>query len=184
MMCCIAVVPALAISAYVAFYTQVPAYSAVVHFDQLGLNLRVDLYLTTNEARDSGRYLTVVNGGYLHTVMLDGGDWAHFARTSAYRIDENHLAVLVPLGRDYEVTLQPFAIAPLVSDNGKGWQYLGAFDFAFPAETKARLGFYDQQLAECVPMGRIDPATWVTMARPAVRAAQCPSAPDDLRPLD
>ena len=184
LMCGIAVLPALAISLYVAFYTQVPAYSAAVHFDQLGFNLRLDLYLTANETRDSGRYLAVINGGYLHTVMLAGGDWAHFARTSLYRIDANHLAVLVPLGRDYEVTLQPFALAPRVSGGGEGWQYLGAFDFSFPSEEKARLGFYDQELAECIPMGKTDRLTWAAMPRAAARAAQCPSAPYNLKPLD
>ena len=135
----VAALPAIAISSYVGYYMLVPRYSAVADFEKLGFNLRLDFYLTDDELRDSGRYLSVINGGSYHTVMLGGWDWAHKARTSVYRIDEQHLAVSSALGYDYQITLQPFGFAPVVSDRGEQWQYLGAFDFAFPPGRQPRL---------------------------------------------
>ena len=171
----ISVIPALGISAYVGYYMLVPRYSAVADFDAYGFNVRLDLYVTNDEARDSGRYLSVINGGSYHTVMLPGWDWAHRARTSVYRIDDNHLAVLSAFGRDHEITLKPFRFAPIVSGAGEQWQYLGAFDFAFPPKKRPRLMFFDTHVAECIPMGTIDPATWTGEPRAAARHASCPS---------
>jgi hypothetical protein len=172
----IAIVPALMISAYVGYYMLVPRYSAVVEFDRFGFNLRLDLFLTDDELRDSGRYLSVINGGAYHTVMLSGWDWAHKARTSVYRIDDGHIAVLSALGQDYAITLKPFASARAVSDRGEQWQYLGGFDFTFPPGARARLEFFDAaHLAECIPMGTSDPSTWADMPRAAARRAACPT---------
>ncbi len=172
----VAVVPALLISAYVGYYMLVPRYSAVEDFDKYSFNLRLDLYLTDDEARDSGRYLSVINGGSYHTVMIPGWDWGHKARTSIYRIDANQIAVLSALGYDYQITLTPFQFAPAGSDRGDGWQYLGAFDFAFPRRGTARLEFFDSELAECIPMGTIAPSKWADQPRAQVRRVTCPTA--------
>jgi hypothetical protein len=172
-MCGVAVVPAAALLAYVGFYMLVPRYSAVEDFDKLGFNLRLDLYLTDDEARDSGRYLSVINGGSYHTSMISGWDWSHRARTSIYSIDANHVAVLSALGYDYKVTLKPFDFSPIVSDTGEQWQYLGAFDFIFPPGRSPRLVFSDQ-VAECIPMGTIDPGKWVEKPRTQARRVSCP----------
>jgi hypothetical protein len=170
-----AIIPALIISAYVGYYLLVPRYSAVAEFEQLGFNLRLDLFLSDDERRDSGRYLYVINGGSYHAVMLAGWDWAHNARTSVYRIDDGHLAVASALGYDYAITLQPFAAAPMVADSGEGWQYLGAFDFIFPPGRRPWLRFFDSRLAECIPMGRGDPSRWTAKPRAEARRATCPS---------
>ena len=174
-MCGVASVPAAVILAYVGYYMLVPRYSAVVDFERLGFNLRLDFFLTTDEASDSGRYLSVISGGSYHTMMIHGWDWSHRARTSIYRIDANHIAVSSALGHDYKITLTPFAGAPVVSDPGDQWQYLGAFDFAFQSGGPPRLQFFDSRLAECIPMGNSDPATWVEKPRPQARQASCPA---------
>ena len=174
--CGVAVVPAAAISLYTAWYMMVPRYSAVEDFDKYGFNVRLDFYLSDDEARDSGRYFSVIYDGGYYTKMIPGWDWAHRARTSVYRIDDNHLAVLSAQGNDEEVTLKPFAMAPVAAGSGEGWEYLGAFDFIFPRHAKARLEFFDsQRLAECIPMGNDDPADWATKPRPQARHASCPT---------
>jgi hypothetical protein len=172
-MCGVSVIPAAAILAYVGFYMLVPRYSAVEDFERLGFNLRLDLYLTSDETRDSGRYLSVINGGSYHTSMIGGWDWSHRARTSVYLIDPNHIAVLSALGYDYKITLKPFDFSPIVSDSGQGWQYLGAFDFVFPPGRSPRLVF-SSQAAECIPMGTIDPSKWVGKPREQARQVSCP----------
>lgn len=174
-MCGIAAVPALLLSLYVGYYMLVPRYSAVAHFDEYGFNVRLDLFLSNDEARDSGRYLSVINGTSYHTVMIPGWDWAHKARTSLYRIDDNHIAVLSALGHDEEITLTPFAVGPVVSDSAQRWQYLGAFDFTFPPGERPQLAFFDPQLAECIPMGTKDLATWTGEPRAQARRATCPT---------
>jgi hypothetical protein len=174
-MCGVAVIPAAVILIYVGYYMLVPRYSAVVDFDKLGFNLRLDLYLTSDESHDSGRYLSVINGGSYHTVMISGWDWAHRARTSIYNIDSNHIAVLSALGHDYKITLKPFDVTPVVSDTGEQWQYLGAFDFDFRPGERPRLKFFDHQLAECIPMGNIDPNKWSNKPRAQARQASCPA---------
>jgi hypothetical protein len=175
-MCGVAVVPGVAMLLYVGYYMLVPRYSAVVDFDRLGFNLRLDLYLSDDEARDSGRYLSVINGGSYHTVMIPGWNWSHHARTSVYRIDANHIAVLSALGYDDKVTLTPFAFAPIVSETGEQWQYLGAFDFNFPPGKRARLEFVPAaQLPECIPMRTDDPSKWADKPRAAARRASCPT---------
>lgn len=171
----IAVVPAAAMSLYVGYYLMVPRYSSVGEFEQYGFNLRLDLFLSNDEARDSGRYLSVINGSSYETQMLAGWDWAHRARTNVYRIDANHLAVASAFGYDYKIRLKPFDFAPVVSDTGEGWQYLGAFDFAFPPKGKPRLMFFDPQVAECIPMGTVEPGRWTGKPRPQARQASCPS---------
>ena len=171
--CGTAVVPAAVLLAYTGFYMLVPRYSAVEDFDKLGFNLRLDLYLTTDEARDSGKYLSVISGGAYHTSMIAGWDWAHRARTSIYSIDANHIAVLGALGYDYKITLKPFDFNPIVSGSGEGWQYLGAFDFVFPPGHSPRLVFSDR-VAECIPMGTIDPSKWVGKPRQQARQVSCP----------
>jgi len=175
----VSIVPALAISLYVGYYMLVPRYSSVVDFDRYGFNVRLDLYLSDDEARDSGRYISVINGGSYHTAMVPGWDWSHRARTSLYRIDDNRIAVLSALGRDYAITLKPFGFAPAVSDRGEGWQYLGAFDFTFPPGKHPRLMFFSQQDAECIPMGTVERARWADEPRPQARRASCPSPPPD-----
>jgi hypothetical protein len=173
--CGVAIVPAAAMLLYVGYYMLVPRYSAVVDFDRLGFNLRLDFYLS-EEARDSGRYLSVINGGSYHTAMIAGGNWSHHARTSVYWIDANHIAVLSALGCDNKVTLTPFAFAPIVSETGEQWQYLGAFDFNFPPDKRPRLEFVPAaQLAECIPMGTDDPSKWADKPRAAARRASCPT---------
>ena len=174
-MCGVAVLPALVISAYVAYYMLVPRYSSVQDFDNLGFNVRLDLYLSDDQARDSGRYLSVISGGSYHTIMIPGWDWSHRARTSLYSIDANHIAVLSAFGSDYEITLKPFDNAPISADLGEKWQYLGAFDFTFPPGKRPRLEFFDARLAECIPMGSTDPSTWSGKPRPQARHANCPS---------
>jgi hypothetical protein len=175
-MCGIAVVPAAVISAYVGYYMLVPRYSAVAELEAIGgFNLRLDLYLTDDEARDSGRYLTVITSRAYDRFMIPGWDWSHRARTNIYRVDDNHIAVLSALGYDYQVTLKPLDFRPIVSDLGEQWQYLGAFDFAFSARGRPKLQFFDRQLAECVPMGKTDPNTWAGKPRPQARLASCPS---------
>jgi hypothetical protein len=171
----IAVVPSLAILAVVGYYTMVPRYSAVAYFDNLGVNLRLDFYLTQDGALDSGRYLSAINSSSYQTIMVPGWDWSHRARTSVYRIDDGNLAVLSPLGNDYKITLKPLRFSPLESDSGDQWQYLGAFDFAFPPGGRPFLQFYDSQLAECIPMGADDPTNWARKARPHARQATCPA---------
>jgi hypothetical protein len=175
-MCGVAIVPAAAILLYVGYYMLVPRYSAVADFDKLGFNLRLDFYLSDDEARDSGRYLSVINGGSYHTVMIPGWNWSHQARTSVYWIDANHLAVLSALGYDAQVTLTPFAFAPIVSESGEGWQYLGAFDFNFPPGSRPRLEYLPAaKLAECISMGTDDPTKWADKPRAKARRASCPT---------
>jgi hypothetical protein len=171
----VAAAPAIAMSLYVGYYFLVPRYSTVTEFEKYGFNLRLDLFLSNDEARDSGRYLSVISGSSYETRMIEGWDWAHRARTSIYRIDVNHLAVSSALGYDYKITLKPFAFAPIVSDTGDGWQYLGAFDFTFPPKGRPRLMFFDPQVAECIPMGAIDPSRWAGKPRQEARQKSCPS---------
>jgi hypothetical protein len=171
----IAAVPAVAMSLYVGYYLMVPRYSSVAEFEKYGFNLRLDLFLSNDEARDSGRYLSVISGSSYETQMMEGWDWAHRARTSVYRIDANHLAVASAFGHDYKITLKPFDFAPVVSDTGEGWQYLGAFDFAFSPKGKPRLIFFDPHIAECIPMGAVDPSRWAGKPRAQARQASCPS---------
>ncbi|HTW50272.1 MAG TPA: hypothetical protein VME45_00055 [Stellaceae bacterium] len=178
--CGVAAVPAAAVSLYTAWFMMVPRYSAVQDFDKYGFNVRLDLFLSDDEARDSGRYFNVIYGGGYYTAMIPGWDWAHRARTSLYRIDDNHLAVLSAEGHDEEVTLRPFAMTPIKTGSGEGWEYLGAFEFLFPPHSKARLEFFQpQQLAECIPMGTVDPASWAAKPRPRARRATCPTAVAD-----
>jgi hypothetical protein len=174
-MCGVAVVPALVISGYVGYYMLVPRYSAVADFDDLGFNLRLDLFLTDDEARDSGRYLTVITSRAYDRYMLQGWDWAHRARTSIYRIDDSRIAVLSALGYDYAVTLKPQAFVPLTSESGEQWRYLGAFDFAFVRNRKPRLQFFGPDSVECIPMGTSDPASWADKPRPQARHVSCPN---------
>ena len=110
--------------------------------------------------------------GALASVRLQSAD-EQFARI--LRIDANHLAVASALGHDYKITLKPFDFAPVVSDTGEGWQYLGAFDFAFPPKGKPRLMFFDPRVAECIPMGTVEPSRWADKPRPQARQASCPS---------
>jgi len=109
--------------------------------------------------------------------MIAGWDWSQRARTSVYRIDDDHIAVLSALGHDYKITMKPFDVAPVVSDLGEQWQYLGAFDFTYPPGGRRRLEFFDRHLAECIPMGGNDPATWTGEPRPQARQASCPAPP-------
>lgn len=175
----VSLLPAIGILVYTGYYMMVPRYSAVADFDKLGFNLRLDLYLTDDEGRDSGRYLTVIGSGSYQRFMLQGWDWGHRARTSLYRIDDNHIAALSALGYDYVITLKPFGVTPVVSDSGAQWQYLGAFDFAFPNE-KAKLLFFDPKVAECIPMGKSDPVSWTSKPRPQARRESCPTPPPNL----
>ncbi|HUI34950.1 MAG TPA: hypothetical protein VLX67_05470 [Stellaceae bacterium] len=176
----VSLLPSTALVVYTAYYLLVPRYASVAEFDRLGFNLRLEFYRPNEEVLDSGRYLTVINGGSYRRFMLEGWDWAHRARTSLYRIDDNRFAVLSPLGYDYVLTLKPVGFAPVVSDSGAQWQYLGAFDFVFPAGAKPRLEFFDNRSPECIPMGRGDPATWTGKPRPQARRATCPSPPPNL----
>jgi hypothetical protein len=176
-MCGVAVVPALAVSAYVAYFMLVPRYSSVIDFDRYNFNLRLDLYLTDDEARDSGRYLSVIAAGTYRTQMLPGWDWSHKVRTSIYRVDDNDIAVLSALGYDYKISLKSAKFEPIGSDRGEQWQYLGAFDFIHPTGLRRRLQFFGAQLAECIPMGTDDPSQWRDKPRAAARRASCP-APD------
>lgn len=180
-MCGVAVVPAAALSLYTAWYMMVPRYSAVHDFDKYGFNVRLDLFLTDNEAHDSGRYLSVIHDNGYYTTMIPGWDWAHRAHTGLYRIDDNHLAVLSAQGHDEEITIKPFAIMPIKKDaSSDKWEYLGAFDFIFPPHTRARLEFFDpQKLAECISMGNDDPAGWAKEPRAQARRAACPSPTRD-----
>jgi len=178
--CGVAVLPAAAISLYTAWYMLVPRYSAVAECPQYDFNVRLDLYLSDDEARDSGRHLSLITGSQYHIAMIPGWDWSHRARTSLYRIDDNHLAVLSAEGRDEEITMRPFVMTPLREGSGEGWLYLGAFDFVFSPHGVARLGFFtSQQLAECIPMGKDDPAGWAAKPRAAARRATCPTATED-----
>jgi hypothetical protein len=171
----IALVPAICVLLYVGYYLWVPRYSAVAElFDPYGFNLRLDLYLTDDEMRNSGRYINVITSGTYDRFMIPGWGWSRMARTSVYRIDGNHIAVLSALGNDYEITLQPLQFAPVGSDAGERWQYIGAFDFTFPSGRRPRLQFFDQSLAECVPMGAEEPSAWVNRPRVQARHANCP----------
>ncbi|MBV8777161.1 MAG: hypothetical protein JO032_00400 [Alphaproteobacteria bacterium] len=171
----IAVLPALARLGYVAYVLSVPRYSAVALFEKAGFNLRLDFFRTGTDARQSGRYLSVITTAAYRTFNIPGWDWAHKARTSIYRIDENHVAVLSPMGNDYKITLKPFDYAPVVSDTGKGWQYLGAFDFAFAPGGPPHLEFFDQQLPECIPMGTEASPRAAALPRAEARRESCPS---------
>lgn len=173
-MCGIALTPPLLVLAYVGYYVMVPRYMAVAFFDEYAFNLRLDLFLTEDQNRDSGRYLSVITPTASHTFMLPGPDWAHRARTSIYLIDAGHLAVLSALGYDCKITITPFATAPVVSDDGAQWQYLGAFDFIFPSRERPRLEFFDRRLAECIPMVG-NPDQWADKPRAAARRATCPT---------
>jgi len=172
----VAAVPAIGALCYVGYYLWVPRYSAVATFeDTLDINLRLDFYLTEPDARESGRYLSVINSMASDTFNIPGWDWARKARTSIYRIDANHLAVLSAMGNDFMVTIKPFAFAPVISDNGEQWRYLGAFDFAFAPGERPRLEFFDGQLAECIPMATTDATGWAGKPRAHARQATCPS---------
>ena len=178
--CGVAVVPAAAVSLYTAWYMMVPRYSSVRDFDKYRFNVRLDLFLTNDEAHDSGRYFSVIHDTGYYTAMIPGWDWAHRARTSLYRIDDNHLAVLSAEGHDEEITLKPFAMTPITAVSGDKWEYLGAFDFLFPPHGKARLEFFEpQQLAECIPMGTDNPAGWAERPRAQARRATCPTPTKD-----
>jgi hypothetical protein len=178
-----ALVPGLLLAGRTAYYFWVPRYSAVGYFDDFGFNLRLDLFLTQDDARDSGRYVSVIAGLAYNTFNIPGPGWSRRARTSIYRIDDRRIAVLSPLGHDYEVTLKPFAFAPVVSDAGDKWQYLGAFDFAFPPGERPHLYYFDSQLlAECIPMGTDRPDEWTDLPRAPARRTSCPTA--DRRPPD
>lgn len=174
--CGVAVVPAAAVSLYTAWFMMVPRYSSVQDFERYGFNVRLDLYLSDDEARDSGRYFSVIHDTGYYTAMIPGWDWPHRARTSLYRIDDNHLAVLSAQGNDEEITLKPFGMAPVKGDDGATWQYLGAFDFTFPPGEKPRLEFFDpQQLAECIPAGNEAAAGWAGKPRAQARHPTCPT---------
>jgi hypothetical protein len=177
----VALVPAVFVLGPAAYYALVPRYSCVAYFwDKFLFNVRLDLF-RTDETQDSGRYLTVITEFGYNRVAIEGSDWLHRARTGIYRVDGNHIVALSALGHDYMITLKPFATAPIASESGAQWQYLGAFDFVFPPGVKARLEFVEPKSSpECIPMARTDPASWATMPRPQVRAATCPSPPPNL----
>lgn len=170
----VAVVPAVAIICYVGYFVWVPRYSAVAYFyDTLGFNLRLDLYWTDDDARRSGRYLSVITASTYHAFNILGQGWTRNARASVYRIDDNHIAVLSALGNDDKITLTPFAAAPVADDTGEAWQYLGAFEFAFPPGLRPFLQFFGaSQVAECIPMGT-DRPDWADMARAQARHPSC-----------
>ena len=171
----VAAVPAIVLLCYVGYTLWVPRYSAVAYFeDSLGFNLRLDFYLTEDDSRQSGRYLSVMTSSAYHTVNIPGWDWAHWARANIYRVDDNHLAVLSALGNDYRITVKPFDFGPIISDNGEQWQYLGAFDFAFAPGERPWLQFFDGQLSECIPMATTDAANWAGRPRAPARRASCP----------
>jgi hypothetical protein len=171
----IAAIPAMLGVLYVGYYLWVPRYSAVAElFDDYSFNLRLDLYLTEDETRDSGRYLNIIAAREIHRLMIPGQNWSRMARTSIYRIDTGHIAVLSAFGNDYRITLNPTAFAPIVSDPGDRWQYLGAFDFAFPPGRRPRLQFFDRNLTECIPMGTA-PSRWADKPRAQARQATCPT---------
>lgn len=176
----IGLLPAAVISAYVGYYMLVPRYTSVAYFEDLGFNLRLDFYLTDDEARDTGRYLSVISDGSYITQMLAGWDWSHRARTSVYLIDPAHVAVLSALGNDYEISLKPVGFVPLTAAGAEQWRYLGAFDFTFPPGARPRLEFFDAQaLPECIPMGLVPPSEWGTKPRAAARHPNCPTTTAD-----
>lgn len=175
----ISLLPSAVLLVYTGYYTFVPRYSSVAEFERFGFNLRLEFFRPNEEVLDTGRYLTMIRGGSVRRFMLEGWDWVHRARTSLYRIDDNHFAVLSPRGYDYILSLTPLSFTPVVSDSGAQWQYLGAFDFAF-SNGKARLLFFDPQVAECVPMGKSDPAICTSKPRPQFRHESCPTPPPDL----
>ena len=81
--CGVAVLPAIGMSLYVGYYMMMPRYSVVEDFDRLGFNLRLDLYLTDDEARDFGRYLSVINGGSSTTRSDSRAGTGRIARAPA-----------------------------------------------------------------------------------------------------
>jgi hypothetical protein len=172
------IVLALPIIVYSALYLYdqtVPRHSYQKSFPDLGITLRLQLYLTTDENKDSGQDMTVVTEGGRETQMLIGYDWAHYARKNIYRMEDESLAILGAFSSDYRITLKPLGFSDLNSTSADNWHYLGAFVLETISAGKQDLRYRNKdELLECIPMASERGARWEELPRPAYRQRRCP----------
>jgi hypothetical protein len=144
--------PVVAVAAYIAFWSVVPAYSASTQIADLQATLTLRFYYIWDEQADRGRYLYVSTPGSKTRIALKAFDWAHNSRTSIYLTRERKIGIVGPIGDDYLVSSDP-----LQTTTARGasydWSYLGAFDFQLLQGGARRLRFISAaEQAECIPM--------------------------------
>jgi hypothetical protein len=149
-----------------------PLHSASVLIPELNTTVKLEFYGVWDEARESGRYLTVSTQTASFRSEIDGFDWVHNPRTSIYETPEHVIAILGPTKTDYFIdpsmielkNLSPFA-------SSVGWHYIGAFDFGGASHT---LQFIPaSQQSECIPMRMSRDEYWPKMSRAEYRQEDC-----------
>jgi hypothetical protein len=149
-----------------------PVHSASVLIPELNTTVKLEFYGVWDEARESGRYLTVSTQTASVRSEIDGFDWVHNPRTSIYETPEHVIAILGPAQTDYFIdpsmiglkNLSPFA-------SSVGWHYIGAFDFGGASHT---LQFIPaSQQSECIPMRKSRDEYWPKMSRAEYRQEDC-----------
>ena len=144
--------PVVAVAAYIAFWSLVPAYSASTGIADLQATLTLRFYYIWDEQADRGRYLSISTPGGTTRIAMKAFDWAHNSRTSVYVTPESKIGIIGPIGDDYLVSPDPpqSMTARGPSDD---WSYLGAFDFQLLQGGARRLRFVSAaEQAECIPM--------------------------------
>ena len=144
--------PVVAVAAYIAFWSLVPAYSASTAIADLRTNLTLRFYYIWDEQADRGRYLSITTPGGKTRIAMRAFDWAHNSRTSIYVTPERQIGIIGPIDDDYLVSSDPprSMTARGPSDD---WSYLGAFDFEVLPGGAERLRFISAaEQAECIPM--------------------------------
>ena len=148
--------PVVAVAAYIAFWSVVPAYSGSTQIADLQASLTLRFYYIWDEQADHGRYLYISAPGGKTRIAMTAFDWAHNSRTSIYVTPERKIGIIGPIGDDYLASLDPpqTMTARGPSDD---WSYLGAFDFQLLGGGARRLRFVSAaEQAECIPMRGTD----------------------------
>ncbi|MBX9648800.1 MAG: hypothetical protein K2X57_17295 [Xanthobacteraceae bacterium] len=144
--------PVLAVAAYIAFWSLVPAYSASTVIADLQATLTLRFYYIWDQQTDRGRYLSMTTPGGTTRIAMKAFDWAHNSRTSIYVTPEHKIGIVGPTGDDYLASPDPLQT---VTARGPSydWAYLGAFDFELLQGNARRLRFVSAaEQAECIPM--------------------------------
>ena len=144
--------PVVAVAAYIAFWTFVPAYSASTVIADLQTSLTLRFYYIWDEQTDHGRYLSMNTPGGTARIAMTAFDWAHNSRTSIYVTPERKIGIIGPFGDDYLVSSDPLQTMPAKGPSDD-WSYLGAFDFQLLQGSARKLRFVSAaEQAECIPM--------------------------------
>jgi hypothetical protein len=144
--------PVVAVAAYIAFWSVVPAYSASTQIADLQASLTLRFSYIWDEQADRGRYLYISTPGSRTRIAMRAFDWAHNSRTSIYATPERKIGIIGPIGDDYLASLDPPQTMPARGPSDD-WSYLGAFDFQLLQGGARQLRFVSAaEQAECIPM--------------------------------